>query len=86
MKNGGGPACLRLPIVMTKTQIEQANSHVFYTERLHERLTEWIKKHYRDELNPSDLADPQLLKESREALDQLTRILELGSVYEFQNK
>ncbi|MFT5995708.1 MAG: succinylarginine dihydrolase, partial [Glaciecola sp.] len=32
----------------------------------------------------SDLADPQLLLESRAALDELTQIMRLGSVYPFQ--
>ena len=32
----------------------------------------------------ADLADPQLLEESRTALDQLTQLLRLGSVYDFQ--
>ena len=35
----------------------------------------WIARHYRDELHFEDLADPQLLIESRSALDELTRIL-----------
>jgi succinylarginine dihydrolase len=30
------------------------------------------------------MADPQLLLECREALDELTQILALGSVYPFQ--
>ncbi len=32
----------------------------------------------------SDLADPQLLREGRDAMDRLTQILQLGSVYPFQ--
>lgn len=32
----------------------------------------------------ADLADPQLLREGRDALDRLTQILQLGSVYPFQ--
>ncbi len=31
----------------------------------------------------ADLADPQLLREGRDALDRLTQILQLGSVYPF---
>ena len=31
-----------------------------------------------------DLADPKLLEESRAALDELTKLLQIGSVYEFQ--
>jgi succinylarginine dihydrolase len=48
------------------------------------RLDSWIEKHYRDRLAPADLTDPQLLVESRSALDELTQILGLGSLYDFQ--
>jgi succinylarginine dihydrolase len=48
------------------------------------RLVTWVKKHYRDRLSHRDLADPQLLRESRRALDELTQILGLGSIYPFQ--
>ena len=51
---------------------------------LHERLEGWARRHYRDRLAPADLADPQLLNESRAALDELTGILGLGSIYDFQ--
>ena len=37
-----------------------------------------------DKMSAEDLADPQLLIESRTALDKLTSILNLGSVYPFQ--
>jgi succinylarginine dihydrolase len=47
-------------------------------------LNTWVDAHYRDTLHEADLADPQLLIESRTALDELTKILDLGSVYEFQ--
>jgi len=33
-----------------------------------------------------DLADPQLLREGREALDVLSQLLNLGSVYPFQRE
>ena len=51
---------------------------------LHARLVAWVERHYRDRLAPEDLADPQLLDESRRALDELTRILGLPSLYPFQ--
>jgi succinylarginine dihydrolase len=35
-------------------------------------------------LLPGDLVDPALARESMAALDELTRILQLGSVYDFQ--
>ncbi|MNJ81845.1 N-succinylarginine dihydrolase [compost metagenome] len=54
------------------------------TASLYDTLTQWVDKHYRDRLVESDLADPQLLLECRAALDELTQILKLGSVYPFQ--
>ena len=47
-------------------------------------LNDWVDRYYRDRLTQVDLADPQLLREGREALDRLTQILRLGSVYPFQ--
>jgi succinylarginine dihydrolase len=43
-----------------------------------------VERHYREELSAEDLADPALLRESRDALDELTRLLDLGSIYDFQ--
>ncbi len=51
---------------------------------MYHQLRLWIEKHHRDKLRPGDLADPRLLEESRTALDELTRILQLGSIYPFQ--
>ena len=47
-------------------------------------LKKWIEANYRTRLAPEDLADPALLNECRQALDQLTTILKLGPVYDFQ--
>ncbi|MCJ8337013.1 MAG: N-succinylarginine dihydrolase [Pseudomonadales bacterium] len=84
MANGGGPACLRLRIVMNEAEQRAANQATFINEQLYTRLNTWVETHYRDRLSEADLADPQLLSESRNALDQLTQILQLGSVYPFQ--
>jgi succinylarginine dihydrolase len=53
-------------------------------DALFTQLDAWIDRHYRDRLAPADLADPTLLAESRAALDELTTILGLGAVYDFQ--
>jgi succinylarginine dihydrolase len=84
MRNGGGPACLRLPAVLTQTELEAVHSKVFLTDRLYTRLAEWIHTHYREELKPEDLADPKLVDESQEALNALTQILDIGKIYDFQ--
>jgi succinylarginine dihydrolase len=84
MNNGGGPACLRLRVVLTGEQAKAAAPGVFVTDTLLRTLESWVQKHYREELNPDDLADPRLVVESRDALDELTGILGLGAIYPFQ--
>ncbi|MDN4501193.1 N-succinylarginine dihydrolase [Alteromonadaceae bacterium BrNp21-10] len=86
MRNGGGPACLRLRVALNGQELEAVNPYTLLTEQQFTRLNMWIDKHYRDELLVTDLHDPQLLMESRSALDELTQILKLGSVYPFQQE
>jgi succinylarginine dihydrolase len=84
MKNGGGPACLRLRVVLTAAELDATHRGVLLDGKLYRRLRSWVERHYRDRLAPGDLADPALLEESRAALDELTGILGLGSLYAFQ--
>lgn len=84
MQNGGGPACLRLRVAMNEREVAAVNQHTLLTDALFTRLNTWVEKHYRDRLSTEDLADPQLVIESRTALDELTQIMKLGSVYPFQ--
>lgn len=84
MQNGGGPACLRLRVVLSDQELAATNQKTLINDETFAKLTSWVSKHYRDRLETKDLADPQLLTESRTALDELTQILDLGSVYPFQ--
>jgi succinylarginine dihydrolase len=84
MSGGGGPACLRLRIVLTEREERALAPGALFSPALDAKLVAWIERHYRDRLRPSDLADPAFLAETRTALDELTRILELGSIYPFQ--
>jgi len=84
MRNGGGPACLRLRVVLDQAQRAAVNPKAWMDQVLYTRLAAWANKHYRDRLVLADLADPALLQESRSALDELTQILGLGSLYDFQ--
>jgi succinylarginine dihydrolase len=84
MQNGGGPACLRLRVVLTEEEVRAIRPRVMLDRALHDDLVAWVEKHHREELATSDLADPALLRESRAALDELTRILRLGPIYDFQ--
>lgn len=85
MRNGGGPACLRLRVALTEDELAATNPAMRMTDELHARLSIWAAAWYRDTLSPADLADPALLDESRGALDALTDILGLGGdFYPFQ--
>ncbi|MFN3858472.1 MAG: N-succinylarginine dihydrolase [Caulobacter sp.] len=85
MRNGGGPACLRLRVVLTDEELAAANPAQRFSPALQARLEAWAGARYRDRLLPADLADPMLLVESHAALDELTQILGLGSgFYPFQ--
>jgi succinylarginine dihydrolase len=84
MSNGGGPACLRLRVVLSEAELARVLPGVFLTETLYGQLTRWVERHYREQLRADDLADPKLLEESRAALDELTGLLGIGSIYPFQ--
>lgn len=84
MRNGGGPACLRLRVVLTDDERAAIRARVCLDDTLYRELVAWVDRHYRDRLAPADLGDPALLDESRAALDELSRLLALGSVYPFQ--
>jgi succinylarginine dihydrolase len=84
MNNGGGPACLRLRVPLEVLERSALGARVGYDEELHQALESWVLRHYRDRLTLDDLKAPELLDEVRRALDELTQLLELGSVYSFQ--
>jgi succinylarginine dihydrolase len=84
MRNGGGPACLRLRVALTAEERSSIRARVWLDAALHAELVSWVTRHYRDRLAPGDLADPALLDECRRALDELGQLLRLGSVYPFQ--
>ncbi|VTZ48960.1 succinylarginine dihydrolase [Methylocella tundrae] len=86
MWNGGGPACLRLRVVLTQAERDALKGRVLLDEGLVGRLENWVRRHYRDRLTGADLVDPALIEEGRAALDELTGILDLGPIYAFQRR
>ncbi len=84
MAGGGGPACLRLRLPLTQDELASLAPGVLLNEARLQQLEAWVDQHYRDELTFEDLTDSQLIRETREALDALTQILGLGSIYPFQ--
>jgi succinylarginine dihydrolase len=84
MRNGGGPACLRLRVILNEKEYAAVNPNFLLTEKLYIKLKDWINKHYRESLHLHDLFDPKLHAESCNALDELAQMLNMGAIYEFQ--
>jgi succinylarginine dihydrolase len=84
MRNGGGPACLRLRVPLTEGEIGALSGRVLLTPELERDLEAWIVAHYPERIELANLADPRFVRALFEALDALTRILDLGSIYDFQ--
>jgi succinylarginine dihydrolase len=82
MRNGGGPACLRLRVALTDDEAAAMHQGVIMTEALYATLVPWVERHYRDRVEPKDLADPQLAIECATALEELERLLGLPGLYD----
>ncbi|MEM8513139.1 succinylarginine dihydrolase [Massilia sp. MP_M2] len=82
MRNGGGPACLRLRVALTDAEAAAMHQGVIMTEALYAQLVGWVERHYRDRIETQDLMDPQLALECAAALEELTRILGLPGLYD----
>ncbi len=85
MRNGGGPACLRLRVPLTPEELKAVNPACIMDEARLRTLESWVTKHYPETLTPDSIKDPGLMHRSRAALDELSRILSLGNIYDFQS-
>lgn len=78
MHNGGGPACLRLRVVLSPDELAAIRPGVLVTPALLDDLEACIRRHYRERLALEDLADPSLLAESRRARAECMGLLGLS--------
>jgi len=79
MRNGGGPACLRLRVVLTEAEAAAMHQGIVLTEMREQQLRAWVNRYYRDRLSLDDLRDPQLVDEveaAHEALSAITGIVQ----------
>lgn len=81
MRNGGGPACLRLRVVLNDEQRAAVRGRVWMDPSLHAELSEWVRRHYREQLRAQDLSDPGWVNEVDAALRDLESVLELPGLY-----
>jgi succinylarginine dihydrolase len=77
MRNGGGPACLRLRVVMSDTELAACHQGVLLDDERIDALQAIVRKTYRDRLAPEDLADLSFADECRIAREALLDVLDL---------
>ncbi len=77
MRNGGGPACLRLRVPLRAHELAAISARVVLDDALYQDVRSWIERHYRDRVSPADLGDPDFFEENRRALSALSTLLDL---------
>jgi succinylarginine dihydrolase len=82
MRNGGGPACLRLRAVMSDVQVDRVKRSVrtLADDSLLQDIKEWIHRHYPDRFTSDDMRDPSRYQHTLHALHQLGDIMKLPIV------
>jgi succinylarginine dihydrolase len=78
MRNGGGPACLRLRVVLTEAQLRGLGGNVLLSDALYERLAGEVRRGYPEAVSPADLADPAFVRKCRAVLARVRAALALA--------
>lgn len=81
MRNGGGPACLRLRIVLNAEQSASIPAGIVFTPHTANALTGFINQYYRDRLEFNDLRDPEFVKELDDLYGRLEEVIGLPGHY-----
>ncbi|MFZ5704168.1 MAG: N-succinylarginine dihydrolase [Pseudomonadota bacterium] len=75
MRNGGGPACLRLRVPVTEAQRDAIDQRFLLDERRWEALCALVDHHWPEQIAVSDLCLPELWENVRRAHDALDDLL-----------
>lgn len=84
MANGGGPACLRLRVLLTDEEIKALKGNVVVTDAMFESLTHIIERYYVENLTMEHFFDASFLRDCQHALDEIAVVLKLERIYDFQ--
>jgi succinylarginine dihydrolase len=77
MRNGGGPACLRLRIPMTQKQIDELAEYtgILINEKNLAAIENLIKLYYPERLTPEGLRNPELHNKGKMLLAEMEQLL-----------
>lgn len=79
MRNGGGPACLRLRVPLDEEALQAVHPGVRFSTKLDHRLSRFIESRYRDRVSPDDLLDAGFAEEALTCRHELLGLLGLNA-------
>lgn len=77
MRNGGGPACLRLRVPLSEAALAAVDPRFILTPRSWERIVRAVERTWPERIAPHDLVSPELWAEARAALAALRQAMRL---------
>lgn len=77
MRNGGGPACLRLRVAMTDADIACLQERALLTPERYQQLRQIIASQYPDQLRLEQLQDAALVRQLQQTLRQIYQCLDI---------
>jgi len=84
LRNGGGPACVRLRIPLSQAALDAIHPQIMMTHSRLDELERWMRRWYRESLRLDELESPELLRESEDALSELGCVLSLAEIFNDQ--
>ncbi len=77
MKNGGGPACLRMRLMLTQRELQSIHQGVILNDALYTKLKRVIETYYPERFYLQDLLDPKKVRDFHTTHKQVIRLLQL---------
>jgi succinylarginine dihydrolase len=75
MRNGGGPACLRLRVALEESDIATLDQRFLLTEAKADALADLITRHWPEQIAPEDIGNPDLWQQCWSARAALLDLL-----------
>lgn len=82
MKNGGGPACLRLSLQLTQAEMASIKPVFWLTDERYHALTKLIQDCYPVQIRPQDLTEASLLRQLKVAYSAIGNAFNLAPFYQ----
>jgi succinylarginine dihydrolase len=75
MLNGGGPACLRIRVVLNEEQLKKTNQKMMFSNDLYQKLKKSIETYYPEKFELSSISNASMLEQIENAYIDLQSIL-----------